>query len=156
MKYFLSSLAFAAAVFAGESPAQPAHAVRQTPLLVFHFGITPAAIVQEHPAQHPERSMHGGVARNGGSHLVLALFDTATGRRIPDAVVHASVSSLGGATVTKRLEGMLIAGQPSFGGYFHVDAPGIYRIRFEASVSGYPGPATADFEHRVLGPERRR
>ena len=136
--------------------AEPAHAVRQaTGRIVFHYGVVPAQVVLAHPDQHPERKMHGGTAPKGASHLVVALFDAAKGERIADAEVTATVTLLGGASVTRRLEPMSIANQPSFGGFFSLGAPGVYRLRFEARRPGARQPDSAEFEYRV-SPEGRR
>jgi len=54
------------------------------------LGIVPAAIVQGHPPEHPERKMHGGVARGRSQqHVMVAVFEAATGARIDSAVVAA-------------------------------------------------------------------
>ena len=136
--------------------AEPAHAVRQaTGRIVFHYGVVPAQVVLAHPDRHPERKMHGGAAPKGASHLVVAVFDAAKGERIADAEVTATVSLLGGGSVTKRLEPMAIAGQPSFGGFFSLGMPGIYRLRFEARRPAVAQPDSAEFEYRVP-PEGRR
>ena len=150
-------IALLAAVFqlAGAAQAQPAHALRQAGGLVFHYGIVPAEIVLAHPEQHPERAMHADGARRGASHVVLALFDMA-GKRISQAEVQATVTLVGGPAVTRSLEPMTIAGQASFGGFFSFVAPGIYRIRFEARRTPPEGMASAEFEHRVPGPEGRQ
>jgi len=136
--------------------ADPAHALRQTGRdVVFHYGVVPAQVVLAHPDKHPEREMHGGAAPKGASHVVVALFDAAKGERIAQAQVTTTVSLLGGASVTKRLEPMMIANQPSFGGFFSLGAPGIYRLRFEARRPGVAEVASAEFEYRV-SPEGRR
>jgi len=69
--------------------------------------------------------------------------------------VFAGVTPVGGASVTKRREPMMIANQPSFGGFFSLGAPGIYRLRFEARRPGVAEVASAEFEYRV-SPEGRR
>jgi len=137
--------------------ADPAHALRQATAqeVVFHYGVVPAAVVLAHPDKHPEREMHRGAAPKGASHLVVALLDAAKGERIADAEVTATVTLLGGASATKRLEPMAIANQPSFGGFFSLGAPGIYRLRFEARRPGVAEVASAEFEYR-LSPEGRR
>lgn len=55
----------------------------------------------------------------------------------------ATVSLVGGTTVTRRLESMTIAGQPSFGGFFVIGMPDIYRLRFEARRPGVAEVASA-------------
>jgi len=62
---------------------------------------------------------------------------------------------LGGTSVAKRLEPLVIANQPSFGGFFLLGVPGIYRIRFEVRRPGVAEVPAAEFEHRVLLEDRR-
>ena len=134
------------------SAAEQAHAIRQgTQGPAFHYGLVPAEVVLAHPNGHVEREMHGG-ARRGASHIVLALFEG--DKRIADAEVTVHITLAGGPSTTKRLEPMTIAGQPGFGGFVSVGAPGIYTIRFEARRPGVAGVASAVFEHRV-SPELR-
>lgn len=54
-----------------------------------------------------------------------------------------------------RFEPMTIADQPSFGGFFSLGMPGIYRLRFEVRRPGIAQPASAEFEYRV-SPQGRR
>jgi hypothetical protein len=99
--------------------------------------------------------MRTGAAPKGPSDLVLAPFDAAKGERIAQAEVTATVTLLGGASVTRRLEPMTIADQPSFGGFFSLGMPGIYRLRFEVRRPGIAQRASTEFEYRV-SPEGRR
>ena len=69
--------------------------------------------------------------------------------RFADADVTVHITLAGGSSVTRRLEPMTIAGQPGFGGFVSVGAPGIYTIRFEVRRPGAAGVASAAFEHRV-------
>jgi hypothetical protein len=154
MKTLFAILLLYAGLLGAAAQAQPAHAIRQTGELQFHYGVVPAELVLRHPGEHPERQMHGKSAPRG-SHLVVALFEAQAGKRVADAEVTAHVTLAGGPSATKRLEPMRIAGQPSFGAYVPIGAPGVYRIRFEAKRPG-AAPATAEFEHRVPGPERGR
>lgn len=144
-----------AAFLAAAAQAQPAHAIRQSADLQFHYGVVPAELVLRHPEQHPERQMHGKGAPPRGSHLVLTLFEAQSGKRVAMAEVTAHVTLAGGPSVTKRLEPMNIADQPSFGAFVPIGAPGIYRIRFEVKRPGAER-AEAEFEHRIPGPERGR
>lgn len=135
--------------------ADPGHALQHVQDIMFHYGVVPAEMVLAHSDRHPERAMHRGSAPRGSSHVVVALFDAERGERIADAEVSATVTMLGGASVTKRLEPMAIASQPSFGAFFSMGVPGIYRLRFEARRPGVAGIASAEFEYRV-SPEGRR
>lgn len=117
--------------------------------VAFEYGLMPAAALAGHLADHVESKMHGGPQGRTGSHLVVALFDKATGDRIVDAVVSVSITPLGASSVSKNLEPMTVDGLASYGGYVSLARPGVYRIRFEARRPGVAGVAWAEFEHRV-------
>jgi hypothetical protein len=94
-----------------------------------YVGILPAQIVQGHPGEHPERKMHDGAPPGRNQfHVMVALFDAASGARVEDAHVSAKVGEPGLAPVEKRLDSMPIAGAMSYGNYFPMPAPGPYRI----------------------------
>lgn len=132
----------------------PAHSLAQRSGLVFHYGLVPSEMVLSHPQSHEERRMHPGDARKGRSHIVLAIFDAASGERIAKAEVTAHITLVGGPSTTKALEPMDIAGKASFGAFVPVGAPGIYKIRFEVKRPGLPGSDTAEFEHRIADSRR--
>lgn len=114
-----------------------------------YIGILPAQIVQGHPGEHAERKMHGG-APSGGHHqyhVVIALFDAASGARVEDAKVTAKVGELGLTPVEKRLEPMLIAGAMSYGNYFAMPPPGPFRIDVRVARVGAGTPVDATFVH---------
>ena len=54
--------------------------------VTLYWGLVPAAVVAD---KHALAELHGGPPRGGGQvhHLVVALYDNASGRRIEDAVV---------------------------------------------------------------------
>lgn len=142
--------AWLAAVAGSALATQIEHAPRRSSGdIEFQYGLMPAKEVARHAEDHVERKMHGGVEPASDTHLVVALFDRHNGARISNAEVEASVTLLGGASQRKRLERMTVADQLSYGGYFSMGVPGLYRIRFEARRAGAPGIAYAEFEHRV-------
>jgi hypothetical protein len=144
------TLAFALEVQAADQ----AHALRAgRGGVIFHYAVMPAEIV----LGPTNRAMHDG-GRQGTSHVVVAVFDALTNERIATTEVTASVSRAGSAPVIKRLQPMAIADLPVFGGFFELDAPGVYTLRFKAIRPGATGAAAAaeaEFEYRV-SPERRR
>ena len=153
MKLFALLLAAWFLALPASSSAQNAHAIRQgTQGLAFHYGLVPAELVLAHPKEHAERQMHGG-GKRGQNHIVLALFDGE--QRIAQADVTVHVTLAGGPSVTRRLEPMTISGQPGFGGFVSMGAPGIYKIRFEVRRPGQPQLEQAEFEHRI-SPELRK
>ena len=97
-----------------------------------YVGVLPAEMLLGHPKGHHEREMHGGVP--GGAsrhHVVVALFETASGRRIANAKVKVGVSSIGMATSWAQTEPMSINGMTTYGAYVTLPRPGPYKIRVE-------------------------
>jgi len=95
-----------------------------------YLGVVPAEIIRGHEPGQPERRMHGGLPyRRGQQHIMVVIFETASGKRITDARVVARVSEPGLAPMQKPLEPMEIAGAMSFGNYFSMGGPGPYRIK---------------------------
>ncbi len=90
-----------------------------------YIGIIPAQLTQKH------YKMHGGVTKNEHSyHVVIAIFDEKTQKRITDAKIRATVSVLGMSGESKELEAMhgeLL----SYGNYFSMDNATLYRIKVE-------------------------
>lgn len=152
-------LAAFVAILAGAAALAPllqsaAHAQAQTQGLVFHYGLVPSEMVLSLPQSREEQRMHPGDARKGRSHLVLAIFDAASGERVAKAEVMVHITLLGGPSTTKALEPMDVAGKASFGAFVPVGAPGIYKIRFEVKRPGVAGTESAEFEHRIADPRR--
>lgn len=121
-----SALALAASI------AAPAHAENSQTVdgHTVYLGVVPAEIVKGHEPGHPEREMHGGAPyRRGQYHVMIAIFETATGKRITDARLVARVSEPGLAPMQKKLEPMEISGAMSFGNYFAMGSAGPYSIK---------------------------
>ena len=105
-----------------------------------YLGVMPAEIVGGHPARHPETRMHGGLPEDAhAEHLVIALFDDASGARIEDATVRATVAGLGVTAITPiTLEPMPVAGVITYGGYFAFPGADTYSIDLRISRPGRP------------------
>lgn len=113
--------------------------------VVIYLGVLPGYMVRGHPPEHPESAMHGGVPA-GESHVMVALFERASGRRIADAAVQAAISGKGMERVKKPLEPMTIAGALAYGNYFALLGPGPYRIEVEIRRPGAAQPLRATFQ----------
>jgi hypothetical protein len=109
-----------------------------------YFGIVPAQLVRGHPKEHPEGEMHGGVSA-GENHIMVALFERASGQRITDAEVTAAVSGKGMKRLRKRLEPMTVAGAQTYGNYFAMPGAGPYRIEVEIRRPGAARALRASF-----------
>jgi hypothetical protein len=131
--------------------AESAHALRQVEGgLVFHYGVIPAEVV----LARLDGAVHTSAPND--RHLVVAVFDRNTKARVADAEVTVTVQPGKGGAVTRRLDPMKVADQPSYGGFFPLSGPGIYKFRFEARRPGAPTVAAAEFEYRVSPEGRRR
>jgi hypothetical protein len=114
-----------------------------------YYGVMPAAVVRAHPETHPEGSMHGGTPASKYSyHLLVALFDHETQKRITKARVNATVEELGLSGTRKTLEPMQIGKTTSYGAYFYLRGSGPYRISLEVFQPGSRSPLTGQFEYR--------
>ena len=113
-----------------------------------YFGMLPSEIFHGHPKEHPEGTMHGGVPVTANSyHLLVALFDPATGKRIGDAEVTAWVSESDKPGSPKKLEPMLMLGAASYGNYFNMPSPGPYQIHVQIRRPGISGVIEAEFDY---------
>ena len=116
--------------------------------LAIYLGVLPAAMLQGHQT-HPEERMHGGVPRGRHAyHLVAAVFDAATGKRIEDAMVQARVMPRGVASETRALEPMEIAGTVTYGNYFTMGGDDPYRIEISITRSGTATSVAVTFSYR--------
>lgn len=114
--------------------------------LTVYVGMVPAQIVRGHPGRHPEAQAHGGPPRGEHVyHLIIAVFDAASGARVEDAKVSARVSGLGLAGPHRGLEPMKIADTVTYGNYFNLPGRGRYRI--DVDVERSPGPVSFEFAY---------
>lgn len=122
--------------------------------VAIYLGILPAKIARDQPPMASGGKPHQGTPEWGEQyHVVVALFDDGSGRRITDAEVRATVfnarqpgNRLSGPQ--KQLEPMLVAGRTSYGNYFNMPAPAPYRIELEIRRPGKSEIAKASFEYR--------
>jgi hypothetical protein len=110
-----------------------------------YFGMMPAELVRGHPQEHPEGQMHGGVPV-GENHIMVALFEDKTGKRITRAELTATITGPGNFKAEKKLEPMIIAGAVTFGNYFTMPGPGPYRIDLAIRLPGGTKSLRAHFE----------
>jgi hypothetical protein len=108
-----------------------------------YLGVIPAQLIQEYSG-----GMHGGDAdKEHRYHVLVALFDSKSGERIIDARIKATVSPLGLGGSTKELEvmhGELL----SYGNYFTLHKPELYRIRVEIQREKGGAKSMANFVFR--------
>jgi len=116
--------------------------------VAIYLGVVPAQIVRGHPMGHAEAGMHGGMpAGRNSNHVVVALFDAASGKRIEDAQVTASVNELALGPDWKSLEPMRIADTITYGNYFNMPDAVAYRIHLRIRLPGQEQAIKATFTH---------
>ncbi len=107
-----------------------------------YLGVMPAQLTQEHPGMHGSK-----LDKEHSYHVLVALFDSKTGKRITDARVKATVSLIGMGGSTKKLEPM--RDEPlSYGNYFTLHEPELYRIKVEIRRSDRKHVSVAEFSFR--------
>lgn len=117
--------------------------------VAIYLGVLPSEMVLGHPHSHTEAGMHGGVPPGEHRyHVMVALFDAATGKRITGAQVKAKVSELALSGTEKTLEPMLIADTITYGNYFRMSGAGIYRIQVQVRRSDVAQAVEAEFEYQ--------
>jgi len=140
----IAALAASAAFAADSATHKVVHGV------AIYLGVLPAEMILGHPKPHTEAEMHGGVpAGQHQHHVVVALFDNASGKRISGAKVSARVHEINLAGTQKKLEPMLIAGTVSYGNYFNMPVTSNpYRIRVLIELPGVAGVIEAQFDYQ--------
>lgn len=121
--------------------------------VTLYWGLVPAEIVAE---KHALDQLHGGLPKGSGHvhHIVVALFDTASGRRVEDAVVRAQLSEVGIMDAPpKYLTPMPVNGQMSYGQMFTVAKRGPYKFRVFVKLPDRP--RDIEFEVSAWSPHRQ-
>lgn len=112
-----------------------------------YVGVLPAAMLLGHPKEHHEGTMHGGVPAGASRyHVVVALFDAASGKRITDAQVKIGGASIGMAASRKKAEPMLVNNAITYGNYVSMPGGGPYKIVVEIRRKGGK-PVELEFDY---------
>jgi len=110
-----------------------------------YFGVMAAEIVRGHPATQTEARMHTQHQPvPGEKHVVVAIFDAASGARITDAT--ATLRVIGGGP-ERPLELMNIAGSESYGNYLTLPDQGSHKVRVVINRPGQSGPVAVTFPY---------
>jgi hypothetical protein len=152
--------AFLAGFFAIAFAAMPGRVMaehgtfQQVDGLVIYFVIVPTAFVLGHPAEHTGRGMHGDTPDGRYvHHLLVALFDAATGVRITNASVTAVVQGGRQPSETRvELLPMTIGGAQAYGGFATLPPRDRYRVEIQVVRPSDAAPVRAVFSHQHLQP----
>jgi len=122
--------------------------------LAVYIGVLPAGMTMQHPPGGSPREAHGSAPAWGAQyHVIVAIFDNASGTRVTDAEVSAAVfdASVPGKRLSgpeKILDPMQVAAGTVYGNYFNMPAPAPYRIEVEIRRRGTREAAKAAFDYR--------
>jgi len=115
--------------------------------ITFYYAMIPAEMIRGHRPEHPEATMHGRVPSSQHTyHVMVALFDAQSLRRITDADVTASVAEIGFAGEQKRLEKFSVADAVTYGNYFEMRPNILYRIMVTVKAPDFKDEAHLSFE----------
>lgn len=116
--------------------------------LAVYLGVLPAAMITGHPAGHSETTIHGGLPSGPHVyHVMVAVFDEASGARIADAEVTARVAPLGLTGTEKVLEPMTIEDTVTYGNFFDMRYSDTYRIKVEIRRPAAQQPVLVEFQY---------
>jgi hypothetical protein len=117
--------------------------------MTIDLGAMPAELVRGHTMNPEGPNAHGGTqAYQGSHHIVVALFDARTGTRIANARVRAGVGDQSyNHEPDTWLEPMEVAGKMTYGNFFPMPGPGLWRIHLEIHRPGTAKATEADFAY---------
>lgn len=115
--------------------------------LAIYLGIVPASVVRGHPSSHAERTMHGGAGtQRHQQHIIVAVFDAETGKRIENADIEATIAGLGHVGHQRiKLEPMTIANTITYGAFVNLSGDDRYEIAIDIVVRDRSRPVSAKF-----------
>lgn len=98
--------------------------------VVARLGVLPASVVEErYGPESAEARAFGDIPQGTDMYLVsVAVSSRASGERVEDADLTATVAPLGLSGTRKRLQRATIADAVTYGNYFRMPRPGIYEI----------------------------
>ncbi len=121
---------FACSALAFEAPSVADHVGRSTVAggVSIHMGLMPVKTLRRFPDRYPKHARGDIPTGKNVYHLMLALFDQRSGKRITDAYVEATVRSLGLSGPTRHLHPMVVAGVITYCNYFKMSPTETYRV----------------------------
>lgn len=122
--------------------------------LAVYIGVLPAGMTMQHQPNGSPGEAHGGAPAWGEQyHVIVALFDNASGARITGAKVSTAVfnASVPGKRLSgpeKTLEPIQVANGMAYGAYFNMPGSSPYRIEVKILRQGTRETAKVAFDYR--------
>jgi hypothetical protein len=142
------ALAIAASLLGSCGPAPAQGQSQVIDGLRLDYGLAAGQDAASHLPAHPESSMPAGARGAEHSyHVVLAVFEARSGRRITDAEVGVSLGRAHGhGSVILPMELMDVPGEETYGRFVTMPEPGRYRLEFRVRPRGQQQSVRARFE----------
>lgn len=121
--------------------------------VAIYIGVVPSRVVRGHHGDREKAPMHAGVPATGRSdHVVVALFEDTTGKRIEDAQVTGSITEIGMGSDRTKFERMATDETITYGGnIFNMPAGHDYHLKLWIRRPGNKKAIEATFSHVSLG-----
>ena len=121
---------FACSALAFAAPSVADHMGRSTVAdgISIHMGLMPVKTLRRYPDRYPKHAKAKIPTGKNVYHLMLALFDQRSGKRITDAYVEATVRPLGLSGPTRHLHPVVVAGVITYCNYFKMSPTQTYRV----------------------------
>ncbi len=118
--------------------------------ITIYVGLVPAARMWAHPKIYGGNEVALKVPKGPNMyHVLVALYDRESGRRIKNAKVEMRISPLGLVGPLKPLHPMAIGGDVTYCNYFKMTPDNIYRVRISIHRGTPTRTAEAEFTQRV-------
>ncbi|MDX1609810.1 MAG: twin transmembrane helix small protein [Halofilum sp. (in: g-proteobacteria)] len=117
--------------------------------LAIHLGVIPAEVVRDqYGADSDEANAYASLPDSEDAHLVtVAVQERATGRRVDNAEVSATVGMPGMTRSEKPLNAASFDGMTTYGNYFRMPDSGIYQIGVTVERPGVEGTDFVQLEY---------
>ena len=120
--------------------------------VLVYLGVMPSSTLSGDAEHYGDHNMQCPVpGGHDNYHVMVALFDSATGERITDADVHGRVSPIGLVGPRKHFGAVQVAGAVTYCNYFDPPPTDAYDIDMEIRRTGSPDVIEASFRYRPYG-----
>lgn len=113
--------------------------------MTVYLGVIAADVLRDNPQEYTYHNPGKIPSGHKTYHVLLALFDKASGKRVTDAEVAARISPLGLAGPKKKFDPMTVAGVVTYCNYFRLSATDRYVIDAEIRRPGVSRTIRAKF-----------
>lgn len=145
----ISTTLFATPVFASDTNWH-----QKTESYSLYLGIVPASKIKKNPVLiDNDKKMHGDIGASDGAlqHIMIALYDTQSNKRITNATIIAKLSKkkvFNKNVIYRPLEKMNTSGVTTYGNFFPMKEKGVYQIELDVYTSDGSTVETTSFQYK--------